>query len=222
MGKSKAHGENKSGLTRRQWVKRLAGTAGAGLVLPSLASGEIAHKHTAEGTGAATAAAETTASTPTFFDAHQSETVAALAERILPGASRAQVAPFLDLALAADSAENQGKFLGALAALEAEAIQRFGHPFPALSEAQQNEILTAACNAGQPTGHKPGVRGEDWIASAAKAAEKPRDTLRDHFNFLKRRVGEAYYSSEIGMKELGWTGEMYYESFPDCRRSVFK
>ena len=41
-------------------------------------------------------------------------------------------------------------------------------------------------------------------------------TLRDRFELLKERVASAYYSSEKGMKELGWTGQMVHADFPGC------
>jgi hypothetical protein len=41
-------------------------------------------------------------------------------------------------------------------------------------------------------------------------------TLRDHFDLLKGRIAGAYYSSEIGMRELGWTGNVVHATFPGC------
>jgi hypothetical protein len=29
-------------------------------------------------------------------------------------------------------------------------------------------------------------------------------------------VSGAYYSSEIGMQELGWTGQMFFDKLPGC------
>jgi hypothetical protein len=33
---------------------------------------------------------------------------------------------------------------------------------------------------------------------------------------LKGWISVAYYSSEIGMKELGWTPDRVFASFPGC------
>ena len=41
-------------------------------------------------------------------------------------------------------------------------------------------------------------------------------TLRDHLDHLKGWIAGAYYSSEAGLKELGYTGQMFFTSFPDC------
>jgi hypothetical protein len=46
--------------------------------------------------------------------------------------------------------------------------------------------------------------------------EKLPPTLRDRFDLLKERIATAYYSSEKGMKELGWTGQMVHGAFPGC------
>jgi hypothetical protein len=41
-------------------------------------------------------------------------------------------------------------------------------------------------------------------------------TIRDHFENLKGWISGAFYTSEIGMRELGWTGEMFFQSLPGC------
>ena len=41
-------------------------------------------------------------------------------------------------------------------------------------------------------------------------------TLRDRFELVKSRIATAYYSSEKGMKELGWTGQMVHAAYPGC------
>lgn len=54
-------------------------------------------------------------------------------------------------------------------------------------------------------------------ASTDKAAVAPvPPTLRDRFEHLKGWIVGAYYSSEIGMRELGWTGNVFFASFPGC------
>jgi hypothetical protein len=44
----------------------------------------------------------------------------------------------------------------------------------------------------------------------------PAPALRDPVNHLKTWIAGAHYSSEAGMKELGWTGVMFFPSFPGC------
>ena len=108
---------------------------------------------------------------------------------------------FVDLLLSVDSQENQRRFLNALGALEGESIARFGHPWKALAPAQQVELLTAVSTTPAGTKDEGG---------------RTHPTLRDHFEHLKGWISGAYFSSEPGMRELGWTGNVFHASFPGC------
>jgi hypothetical protein len=150
---------------------------------------------------------------PEFLDAHQLATLQALCDRIVPGSLAARSDRFVDALLAVDTRENKQRFLSALGAMEGEARLQFGQPFKSLTEAQQNEVLSAAAT-GKP-GH------EDWVwtpGTIIKPPEPgpPKTAPRDHFDNLKQWIAGAYYSSEAGMKELGSTGQMFFASFPDC------
>jgi hypothetical protein len=206
-------GKSGQSITRREMVQRVLGSAGAGLALPAVSVAHPGHAQTVVPAENAQAAAANW--TPSYLDSHQNETVIVLAERLVPGSTSAQVNRFLDLALGAESQENQQKFLSALSAFEGEALRRFGHSFKDLTEAQQVGILTDASTP--PKDHPEGPNAADWVAEAAKTPATPATvSLHDHFEFLKRSVVEAYYSSEIGMKELGWNGQHFFESFPGC------
>jgi len=105
---------------------------------------------------------------------------------------------------ALDKPENQHKFVESLTALNAEAHKRFGKDFPALDEEQKNALLTDAST-------KP---------ESAKAPEtengKKQSGLYSHFENLKGWISGAYYSSEVGMRELGWRGDYAFAAFPGC------
>lgn len=203
------------GISRREMVQRLFGGAGAVAVLPGVLAAHPVHKHLADASVMAEADVRTAAANwaPEFLDSHQNESLIVLAERIVPGSSKAQVNRFIDLLLTVDTQENQKKFLAALSAFEAEALNRHRQPFKDLTEEQQNEILTAA--SAEKSAHG-GARG-DWIARAAGSEMESPSTLGDYFENLKGWVSGAYYSSEIGMRELGWTGNNFFESFPGCQ-----
>lgn len=196
----------KYGINRREMVRRLMLAGGAGLGLPGVAEGYAATKNltrqdTTTEAGTATAEAEWS---PTFLDQHQSETLTVLGERIIPGSSKAQVNQFIDLLLSVDTQDAQKEFLASLSAIEAESLRRFSHPYKDLAETQQNEILNSASKEKQ--------RGN--------AENKTMQiTMRDHFGNIKNWIASAYYSSEIGMKELGWTGQVFFTSFPGCQES---
>jgi hypothetical protein len=223
----------REGLSRRQMVQRLIGTAGGGAALVSLgplapATGDgpstrsVGHpgahgaEHQAEASGSAPAANAGDWS-PAFLEAHQNQTLIVLGERIIPGSSRAQVNRMIDLLLTADTQQNQRKFLESLSAFDAEAIARHRQPFRSLTGEQQIAILTTA-STGE-SGQK--ASDGDWnpwagsSSSATSASESPL-TLRDHFDNIKDWVARSYYSSEIGLRELGWTGRVAWDSFPSC------
>ena len=42
-------------------------------------------------------------------------------------------------------------------------------------------------------------------------------TIRDQFEHLKGWISGAYYSSEPGMRELGWTGNVFFDKFTGCQ-----
>ncbi|HXJ93867.1 MAG TPA: gluconate 2-dehydrogenase subunit 3 family protein [Terriglobia bacterium] len=204
------------GLNRRQVMQRMLGTAGAGLALPGLATGHPVHSHLMSDStmSAAEAAAADANWEPAFLDPHQNETLIVLAERIVPNSTTAQVNRFVDLLISVDTQENQKKFLSSLGAFDHEGITRYDQPFKDLNEDRQVEILTAAstAKAGGPPPENYGSRPE----RAAKAGEEPVLTMRDHFENVKSWVSGAFYSSEVGMRELGWTGQVVWDSFPGC------
>lgn len=200
------HSNPKAGINRREMVRRLMVAGGAGFALPGIAEGHPVAAHLANhGQTANDASAIAKADwSPAFLDQHQSETLEVMGERIIPGSSRAQVNRFIDLLLSVDTQEAQKKFIASLSAFEAESLKRFSHPYKGLSLSQQNEILAAASTADE---------------GKASEGQPPQITLRDHFENLKSWVSGAYYSSEIGMKELGWTGQVIFASYPGCQDS---
>jgi len=152
---------------------------------------------------------------PRFLSAHQFATLDALAERIVPGSRAAGVSAFVDGQLALEGADRQQKFLAALSHFESLAIDGKGHPFLALDSPAQDAILEAASTmeAGVPEDD----RNWGWFqVPGTKAPGPPKYSSRDHFEEIKTRVSGAYYSSETGMRELGFTGRTFFEGFPGC------
>jgi|KBSSwiS6_1023812.scaffolds.fasta_scaffold13159_1 hypothetical protein len=181
-------------INRRDAIQILSGGIGASFAVPGLAADHPMHAHLADQVKVATAEKEAAAAqyTPVFLTAQQFATVRSLGERIVPGASKARSAEFIDQLLAVDSPQNQRGFLSALGTFEGRAIEQAKGPWTSLTPAQQDEILTEASKA------ESGTR------------------LRDHFDVIKGWIAGAYYSSEIGMRELGWTGNVMHAEFPGC------
>jgi Gluconate 2-dehydrogenase subunit 3 len=118
--------------------------------------------------------------------------VQSLAEAIIPGSTNALVARFIDLLLSVDDPAPRKSFLDALSAIQTEANRRFDASFQKLSAAQRDSLLTTV--SSMPEG----------------------SPLRSAFDQLREWIAGAYYSSEIGMKELGWTPNRFFMSFPGC------
>ena len=192
-------------LTRREMVQRLLAGAGAGAAWPLVAASHPIYEHLAN--GAIFSEADKLAAAewmPVFLNAQQDETLAALSESIVPGSTNAQVNRFIDLLLSVDTPEHKQEFVDSLMALETESLKRFGKRFPSLAAGQQDMLLTVVSAKAAE---------ED---SSAGITEKERGTLSGHFENLKGWISGAYYSSEAGMRELGWTGDYVFESFPGC------
>jgi Gluconate 2-dehydrogenase subunit 3 len=208
-----------AGLGRRRWLQGILGGVGAGLAIPGLAEAHPVHAHLADQAKVAGADAKTLAAgwKPEFLDAHQFETLSSLSERILPGAVKLKADRFIDQLLAVDSQENQQAFLSALGGIDGEARTRFSNPWKVLSEVQQIELLTAASTAPLPEdGGGRDLRPRNAPPSPLAAASP---NLRGHFEHLKGWVVGSYYSTEAGMRELGWTGNQFYPSFPGCEHA---
>jgi hypothetical protein len=206
------------GLSRRQMIRRLVSGAGAGVLFAQTALAHPIYKHLADGTLLASAEAHVRAGawTPRFLNSHQNETLMVLAERIVPNSGKAQVNRFIDLLLSVDNDETRKRFNDSLAAFDHESTSRFGHGFKDLSEAKQNELLTAFA-AEKPTFNPDPLGGADEDRPENNTSVGSPLTLRDHFENLKVWTTGAYYSSEIGLREMGWTGLHFFQDFPGCQ-----
>ena len=196
-------------MARRRILQALAGGAGAGLAIPGLAGADDLHRHVAEQARLERAAEEATAAgaSPAFLAPAQKETLASLAEAIVPGSTKAGVADFLDRLLAVDSPDAQRAFHSALGAIEGEAVSRYGRGWKALGGDERLELLSALSTGPSAAATRYPVPAAVPVATA---------TLRDRFDHLKARVALAYFTSEEGLRELGYTGEPIHEGFAGC------
>jgi hypothetical protein len=201
-----------SDLSRRHLLQGLLAATGA--AVSAGAEPATGHHHATEPLAPPTPAAAKPVP-PRFLSPHQLATLDALAERIVPGSRAAAVSAFVDGQLALEGADRQQKFLSALSHFESLAIDGKGHPFLALAAAEQDAILEAA--SGMESGVPEDDRNWGWFqVPGTKAPGPPKYSSRDHFEEIKTRVSGAYYSSEIGMRELGFTGRTFFEGFPGC------
>jgi hypothetical protein len=151
---------------------------------------------------------------PLFLDEHQNETLIVLSELIIPatdtpGAKEALVNRYIDLVLAAETPETQRAFLNSLGYLDGESMRRFKPAFRYLNREDQDDLLHALAYARNASG---------WTG---EADAKP-DTGHAHFEALKQRIMTAYYSSQIGEKELGWDGAFAHGNYEGCEHAEGK
>jgi hypothetical protein len=204
-------------LSRREMIRKLVSGAGASVVLAGTAAAHPIHKHLADGALLASADADVPASAwkPKYLDAPQNETLVDLAERMLPNSRKAQVNRLIDLLLSVETTKIQQEFKDSLAAFDLESMQRYSHPFRDISEAKQDELLTVASTA--PPGRGIGDHGWPDEDNPHPNKSTASVTFRDHFENLKSWITGAFYSSEVGMRELGWTGVHFFMDFPGCQ-----
>jgi hypothetical protein len=145
---------------------------------------------------------------PLFLDDHQNETLIILSDLIIPatdtpGAKEALVNRYIDLVLAAETPDTQRAFLNSLGYLDGESMRRFKSAFRYLSADDQDLLLHALAYPRF---------GSTWTGDTSAVA----DPGHGHFEALKERIMTAYYSSQIGEKELGWDGAFAHGPFQGC------
>jgi len=200
-------------VTRREMVRRVLRGLGASFAFSVAAPAHAVVRHL-ENTCAmdhadAVAAAENWA--PEFFEPHQNATFMALAEGIVPGSAKVYVNRVVDLLLSVDTKTIQQEFSASLAAIDGESLHRFGQRYSALRGVQREEVL-ALISTGKASDFGSESDGDPDVQ------EHHADvTLRDHFENLKGWIVGVYYSSEAGMRELGWTENVFFSNFPGCQ-----
>jgi gluconate 2-dehydrogenase subunit 3-like protein len=188
-------------ISRRNILKSLTLGAMASSVLRviPLEAAEYAHNMVAA-EKAATPAGSYTAK---FFPARQYKTLQALCQTIIPadadcgGAMEAGAPEFIDL-LTSENPKYQLKLSGGLMWLDAECSDRYGKTYLDCAPEQQREIL-------------------DLIAYS-KNAEKDKSLSPgvEFFSLLREMTADGFFTSQIGIKYLGYVGNTYLLSFNGC------
>jgi gluconate 2-dehydrogenase gamma chain len=191
-------------ISRRSALRGLAAGTGAATALwldrlTLLAQDPAMHTHVA---AAATAQAAAAPFTPKALSPAQLETVATLAELIIPttdtpGAKTALVDRFIDNVMANALPADKERFLTGLAWMDTRSSALYGKPFTGATPAQQTELLTKlAAASGHAADDAPGV---------------------PFFNAMKQMTISGYYSTKIGLEqELGDNGQLFTAVFEGC------
>ena len=187
--------------SRRDVLKSLSRGVIAGSVLRviPLQAAEHAHNMVAQ-EKAADASGEYK---PKFFPPNQYKTLRALCQTIIPaegdtgGAIEAGAPEFIDL-LTSENPEYQLKLGGGIMWLDATCGDRYGKAYVDCSPEQQKEIL-------------------DLIAYRKNSLDNPAVSQgADFFAFLRVLTTDGFFTSEIGIKYLGFIGNSHLKEFPGC------
>ncbi len=202
-----------AGMKRRHALALVSG--GLAAIAARVEAGHPLHRHLGDPGAVASAHGSAAAAdwAPRFFSEHQYRLLQALAERIVPRSGEAQVARFVDALADVETRETQKRLLLSLAAFDTAAVARFGKPFAALAAGEQDAVLEAAAELERA---RPRDTSWSWFAVPATPGAAGAPDLGGHLRHLKGWVSGAYYSSEVGMRELGWTGTMPHDAFPGC------
>jgi hypothetical protein len=141
--------------------------------------------------------------TPKFFPPQQYKTLQTLCQTIIPadsesgGAIEAGAPEFIDL-LTSENPNYQLKLGGGLMWLDGVCADRYGKTYLDCAPEQQKEIL-------------------DAIAYAKNAEKDPSLSQGvEFFAFLREMTADGFFTSQIGIKYLGYIGNTYMLSFNGC------
>jgi hypothetical protein len=172
-------------ISRRSVLARIAAAALAGPV------GTEAAQHVHE----AAAAAATTAGgvyKPKALTQHEFDTLKALCEIIVPGASKGGAAEFIDL-LSSQNPEMAAIYTGGLGWLDDEMKKLYHADFLTASAEQKTAMLDKIAYRKNRTPElAPGIVFFDWA---------------------RRMTVDAYYTSAAGIKEVGFMGNRPVKEF---------
>lgn len=186
-------------ISRRDVLKSLAMSAAATSVLrtiPAQAAEYVHHMVAAE-------KAATKVYAPKFFPAHEYKTLQTLCQTIIPGdadsggAIEAGAPEFIDL-LTSENAEYQRELGGGILWLDSTCSDRYGKVYLDCTPPQQKEIL-------------------DQIAYRNNAVTDPSISQGvEFFSLLRNMTTDGFFTSEIGIKYLGYIGSTFLKEFPGC------
>src|SRR5258708_4082199 len=188
-------------ISRRDILRTLAFTAAGGSVLQVIPAEAAEYIH--QMVHKEKAASPAGNYTPKYFSAPQYAALVALCDIIIPkdgksgGAVEAGAPEFIDL-LTSENEKFQLRLGGGLSWLDNYCTDHFGKLFLDCAPEQKKEIL-------------------DLIAFR-KSAKQDSSLSQgvSFFAFLRNMTGEAYYTSKIGIADLGSLGNTSQRKFPGC------
>lgn len=199
MTESRRDGTKASSISRRSILKSLAMGAAASSVLRVIPLYAAEHAHHI------IAAEKVTPKgyTPKLFSAHEYKTLQTLCHTIMPpdsdsgGAIEAGAPEFIDL-LSSENEEWGRTLRGGLLWLDATCSDRYEKAYLDCSADQQKEIL-----------EKIAYRQNAMMDASLSQAV-------NFFSLLRNMTADGFFTSEIGIKYLGYIGSTFLTEFPGC------
>lgn len=189
------------GVARRDILKTLALGAVGGSVLQVIPAAAAEYAHQLVQNEKAESPAGKYA--PKYFSAHQYETLSSLCDSIIPkddhsgGAVEAGAPEFIDL-LTSENEEYQAKLGGGLMWLDNFCTDRYEKQYLDCTPEQRKEVL-------------------DLIAYRENAKQNPEVSQGvAFFAFLRQLTCDGFYTSKIGIADLGYVGNTALGEFPGC------
>jgi gluconate 2-dehydrogenase gamma chain len=186
-------------ISRRDILKSLVMSAAATSVLRTIPAQAAEYAHHM----VAAEKAATKVYAPKFFAAHEYKTLQALCQTIIPadadsgGAIEAGAPEFIDL-LTSENTEYQVKLEGGLMWLDGTCSDRYGKVYLDCSPQQQKEIL-------DQIGYRKNALTDLSLTQGI-----------EFFSFLRNMTSDGFFTSEIGIKYLGYIGSAFLKKFPGC------
>src|SRR6266498_766841 len=140
-----------------------------------------------------------------FFTGHEMATITVLADIIIPkdevsgSASEAKVPEFIEF-IVKDKTEHQLPMRGGLRWLDIESLKRFEKSFVDLNQQQQLQIVN---DIAYPEIKYKNENGKEVKKGNVKREMKPGIAF---FNLMRNLTATGFYTSEIGLKDIGYTG----------------
>ncbi len=169
---------------------------------------------------------------PKFFNDHEYSTVERLSELIVPadeisGSAKDAGAPqFIDL-LCSRNAELAGIYSGGLAWLDAETARRYATKFVDAKEEQQTALLDAIVAAERTAAERnragltyEGTRHYKGFGSYGFLPATDLGPGIRFFDWIRKMTVDAFYTSEIGIKDVGFMGNQVLVSYEVPKQSL--
>ena len=191
--------------TRRSILQILAAAPAAAAFTWTDAEAQQAHQHAEAAT--ATAQATKTPFKPKFFSAHEYATVRMLVDIVIPkddrsgSATDAGVPEFMDFIMG-DEPTRQLAMRGGLAWLDRDCVTRFDKTFVNCTDAERTQVL-------------------DAIAWPQTAAPELSHGVA-FFNSFRDLTASGFWTSKMGIKDIGYIGNVYVPEWKGCPDEVVK